>query len=167
MFSIEENELLFAKTKGKAIIPTKRDEDGCYDIYCYFDEEQVRIEPHEIKLLDSGIATAFDKKWRLAIRERGSNSKSGLITMSGQVDSGYRGSIFISLYNANDIPVIIAKDINVLEKTEDYIKIPYKKAIAQFAMEEVPQFKEKVIDYNTLKGIYSERGDGSLGSSKK
>lgn len=162
-----EKELLFAKTKSNAVIPSKREEDGCYDIYCYFDENEIRIEPHEIKLIDSGIATAFNKKWRLAIRERGSNSKSGLITMSGQVDSGYRGSIFISLYNTNDIPVIITKSVDKLEKTKEYIRVPYTKAIAQFAMEEVPVLIEKEVDYETLKKIYSERGIGSLGSSGK
>lgn len=164
---VKKDELLFAKTKSNAIIPSKRDEDGCYDIYCCFDENEIRIEPHEIKLIDSGIATAFDKKWRLAIRERGSNSKSGLITMSGQVDSGYRGSIFISLYNTNNIPVIITKSVDKLEKTKEYIRVPYTKAVAQFAMEEVPVLIKKEVDYETLKKIYSERGIGSLGSSEK
>ena len=167
MNTVKENELLFAKTKENAIIPSKRDEDGCYDIYACFDEEEVEIEPFTNKLIDSGIATAFDKRWRLAIRERGSNSKSGLITMSGQVDSGYRGSIFVSLYNANSVPVIISKNVDVLEKTDDYIKVPYSKAIAQFAMEEVPVLKEKEIDYEILKTIASERGVGALGSSGK
>ena len=167
MYKVEENELLFAKTKENAIIPSKRDEDGCYDIYACFDEDEVEIKPFTNKLIDSGIATAFDKRWRLAIRERGSNSKSGLITMSGQVDSGYRGSIFVSLYNANSVPVIISKNVDVLEKTDDYIKVPYSKAIAQFAMEEVPVLEEKEIDYEILKTIASERGVGALGSSGK
>lgn len=164
---VEEDELLFAKTKNNAVIPSKRDEDGCYDIYCCFDENEIKIEPHEIKLIDSGIATAFDKKWRLAIRERGSNSKSGLITMSGQVDSGYRGSIFISLYNANTIPVIISKNITEIEKTNEYVKVPYSKAIAQFAIEEVPVLTKREVSYNFLKTLSSERGIGALGSSGK
>ena len=167
MYQVKENQLLFAKTRPNAIIPTKRDEDGCYDIYACFDEKEMTIEPFTNKLIDSGIATAFDKKWRLAIRERGSNSKSGLITMSGQVDSGYRGSIFVSLYNANSVPVIITKEATELVKTENYIKVPYSKAIAQFAMEEVPVLEEKEIDYEILKTIASERGTGVLGSSGK
>lgn len=164
---LKEDELLFAKTKENAIIPSKREEDGCYDIYCCFDEEEIVINPHEIKLIDSGIATAFNKKWRLAIRDRGSNSKSGLITMSGQVDSGYRGSIFISLYNANDIPVIITKNTTDLVKTKECVKVPYIKGIAQFAMEEVPVFYRRIISYETLKSIHSERGTNNLGSSGK
>ena len=167
MYEVKENELLFAKTRPNAIIPSKRDEDGCYDIYACFDDDEIVIEPFTNKLIDSGIATAFDKKWRLSIRERGSNSKSGLITMSGQVDSGYRGSIFVSLYNANKVPVVISKNVKDLEKTENYIKVPYSKAIAQFAMEEVPALETKEIDYEVLKTITSERGTGALGSSGK
>ena len=167
MYEVKENELLFAKTKPEAIIPSKRDEDGCYDIYACFDEDEIAIEPFTNKLIDSGIATAFDKKWRLAVRERGTNSKSGLMTMSGQVDSGYRGSIFVSLYNANRVPVIISKKVEEIEKTDSYIKFPYKKAIAQFAMEEVPVLETKEIDYELLKTVASERGTGSLGSSGK
>ena len=47
------------------------------------------------------------------------------------------------------------------------IKFPYKKAIAQFAMEEVPVLETKEIDYEVLKTITSERGTGALGSSDK
>ena len=167
MYQVKENELLFAKTKPNAIIPSKRDEDGCYDIYACFDDDEIVIEPFRNMLVDSGIATAFDKKWRLAVRERGTNSKSRLIVMSGQVDSGYRGSIFVSLYNANRIPVIISKKVEDIERTESYIKFPYTKAIAQFAMEEVPVLETEEIDYEVLKTIVSERGTGALGSSGK
>ena len=167
MYQVKENELLFAKTRQNAIVPSKRDEDGCYDIYACFDDDEIVIEPFRNMLVDSGIATAFDKKWRLAIRERGTNSKSGLMTMSGQVDSGYRGNIFVSLYNANRVPVIISKKVDEIEKTDNYIKFPYKKAIAQFAMEEVPVLETKEIDYEVLKTITSKRGTGALGSSGK
>lgn len=167
MYEVKENELLFAKTRQNAIVPSKRDEDGCYDIYACFDDDEIVIEPFRNMLVDSGIATAFDKKWRLAIRERGTNSKSGLMTMSGQVDSGYRGSIFVSLYNANRVPVIISKKVEEIEKTDNYIKFPYKKAVAQFAMEEVPVLETEIVDYEILQTITSERGTGALGSSGK
>lgn len=164
---MEKNELLFAKTKEGAIIPTKRDEDGCYDLYPCFDDLFIAIQPHENKLIDTGIATAFDKKWRLAIRERGSNTKSNMIVMAGQIDSGYRGSIFVSIYNGNDIPIEISKMAKEVEVTKDFISVPYTKAIAQFAMEEVPTMKEKVVSYEELKSQNSERGCGKLGSSSK
>ena len=167
MYQVKENQLLFAKTRPNAIIPTKRDEDGCYDLYACFDDEEIVIEPLSQMFVNSGIATAFDKKWRLNVRERGTNSKSRLIVMSGQVDSGYRGSIFVSLYNANRVPVIISKKVEEIEKTDNYIKFPYTKAIAQFAMEEVPVLETEIVDYEILQTITSERGTGALGSSGK
>jgi dUTP pyrophosphatase len=87
--------------------------------------------------------------------------------MAGQIDSGYRGSIFVSLYNGNDVPVEISKSISEVEKTEDFIRVPKSKAIAQFAMEEVPQMNIKEVTYEELLTIESERGIGSLGSSNK
>lgn len=167
MYQVKENQLLFAKTRPNAIIPTKRDEDGCYDLYACFDDEEIVIEPLSQMFVDSGIATAFDKKWRLNVRERGTNSKSKLIIMSGQVDSGFRGSIFISLYNANRVPVVISKKVEEIERTDTCIKFPYTKAIAQFAMEEVPVLETEIVDYEILQTITSERGTGALGSSGK
>lgn len=164
---ITGNDLIFAKVRSDAKIPSRREEDGCYDIYACFEEEFVVIQPHTCKLIPSGIATAFSSKYRLAIRERGSNTKSTLITMSGQVDSGYRGEIFIALYNGNDIPVEISKSIKEVEKTDDFVRVPYEKAIAQFAMEEVPNMNEREMSYQELLMIESERGCGSLGSSNK
>lgn len=161
------NDLIFAKVRSGAKIPNKREEDGCYDIYACFDEEFVVIQPHTCKLVPSGIATAFSPKYRLAIRERGSNTKSTLITMAGQVDSGFRGEIFVALYNGNDVPVEISKSIKDVENNEDFIRVPHSKAIAQFAMEEVPQMNVREMTYQELIMIESERGNGALGSSNK
>lgn len=162
-----DNCLLFSKIKDGAITPSKREEDGCYDIYACFDDEFIVIQPHTNKLIPTGVATAFTPKYRLAIRERGSNTKSNLITMAGQIDSGYRGEIFVSLYNGNDIPVEITKNVTEVTRTEDFIRVPYSKVIAQFAMEEVPRILVKEIPYDELLNIKSDRGIGALGSSKK
>lgn len=165
--TVGDNELIFAKVREDAIIPSKREEDGCMDLYSCFDEEFIVIHPHTNKLINTGIATAFSPKYRLAIRERGSNTKSNLITMAGQIDSGFRGSIFVSLYNGNDVPVEITKSITEVEVKEDFIRVPYSKAIAQFAIEEVPQMNIGEISYKELIMIKSQRGNGSLGSSNK
>lgn len=165
--TLKENDLLFAKVREDAIIPSKREEDGCFDIYACFNEEDLVIYPHTNKLIPTGIASTFTPKYRLAIRERGSNTKSTLITMAGQVDSGYRGEIFVSLYNGNDVPVTISKDEDEIIDTDFYIIIPYAKAIAQFAIEEVPIMNKKEVSYEELKSINSERGTGALGSSLK
>ena len=163
---LKENDLLFAKTKELATVPTKRLEDGCYDLYAYPDTNYI-IEPNSIALIPTGIATAFSTKYRLAIRERGSNTKSHLITMAGQVDSGYRGEIFVALYNGYDKKIIISQDYEEIVEYSGCLYVPISKAICQFAMEEVPIMNERTIDYNELKEIPSERGTGSLGSSNK
>jgi dUTP pyrophosphatase len=174
--TVQDNELLFAKVKKNATIPSKIDENGWYDIYACLDEESVIIQPHAVKLIPSGIATAFSSKWRLSIGERGSNTKSTLIVMAGKVDSGFRGEIFIALYNGNNYPVEITKAVDKVEfkkpllfglLRKGYIKVPYSKAVAQFSIEEVPQLEEKEIIYDELKSIDSIRGTGMLGSSNK
>lgn len=166
-YQLLENELLFARKTQEAKIPSKRDEDGCMDIYPCFEEEFMVIQPHTNKLISTGIYTAFQKKYRLAVRERGSNTKANLIVMAGQIDSGFRGEIFVSLYNGNDIPVEITKMVDTVEYTDDFIRIPYSKAIGQIAVEEVPNMVISEVDYEDLVSIISERGNGSLGSSNK
>lgn len=166
-YIVQENELLFAKARPNAIIPSKREEDGWYDIYACFDEDSMVIQPNTVRLIPTGIASAFNKRWRMSLGERGSNTKGTLIVMAGKVDSGYRGEIFVALYNGNDVPVEITKEVTDVVKTEDYISVPYSKAIAQFELNEVPQFVVSEIDYEDLLVIPSERGTGKLGSSNK
>ncbi len=159
--------IYFAKVKPNAIIPTRRDEDGCYDLYACFTEDNIVIQPHTVKLIPTGIASAFSPKYRIGFRERGTNTKINAIVMAGQIDSGFRGEYFVALQNNNDIPLEITKSITDIEKTPDYIRFPYSKAICQFAIEEVPQVNIEEITYDKLKQISSERGMGCLGSSNK
>lgn len=153
------------------ILPTKRDEDGCYDLYAYFEEPAFTIPSGTIKLIPTGIKSAFDKKRRIAFRERGSNTKTGLILMSGQIDSGYRGEWFIAVYNTNNKDVIIAKRateiVEFSTNDKEFLIIPYTKAICQFAIEQVPQDSIRECTLEELENYKSERGSGKLGSSGK
>ena len=99
---IKDNDLYFAKVNPNAIIPSKRDEDGGYDVYACFDEDYMVIQPHETKLIPSGIATAFSPKWVAIIKERGSNGSKGIAQRCGVIDSGYRNEWFVPLSNTND-----------------------------------------------------------------
>lgn len=156
----------FAKICPNAIIPSKRDEDGCYDIYACIGRDII-IQPHTTSLIPTGIASAFDAGYRIGIRERGTNTKAGLIVMAGQIDSGYRGEWFVALYNGNDIPVEITSTISEIEITDDFIRFPTNKAIAQAALEVVPTADVEEYTYEELIAIPSARGVGSLGSSNK
>ena len=56
------NDLVFAKVRPNAIIPSKEDENAGYDIYACFDEDYMVIPPHSTKLIPTGIASALSDK---------------------------------------------------------------------------------------------------------
>lgn len=110
------NDLVFAKVKQDAIIPTKEDENAGYDIYACFDEDYMIVPAHSTKLIPTGIAAAVCDKYYLQVHERGSTGSKGMKYGAGVVDSSYRGEIFICINNVNDRAIIISKlnDINEL-----------------------------------------------------
>ena len=165
-----DDKILFAKVKPDAIIPTKREEDAGFDIYGLFDEENIVINPHETKMIPTGLASAFSCDYVAILKERGSTGIKGIGQRAGVVDSGYRGEWFVPITNHNSKPLIITKETNstTLEiLAEDYIVYPYSKAICQVIMVEVPKLGIKEISYEELKNIKSERGATCLGQSGK
>lgn len=108
-FTLEDNDLVFAKIRPDAIIPTKEDENAGYDIYANFKEDYVVIPPQSTKLIPTGIASAMTDKYYLNVAERGSTGKIGMKYSAGIIDSGYRGEIFIALTNTNINEIIISK----------------------------------------------------------
>jgi len=164
---INDKTLYWAKVKDSAIIPTKRLEDGCYDIYACIEEEIV-IKPHEIVTVPTGIASAFSHKYRLDFqRERGSTGSIGLVPRCGQVDSGYRGEVFLKLQNTTNKNIVISTFVEDKFENDQVVIYPVTKAVCQAALEIVPEVEEKEISYEDLVKIPSERGMGRLGSSGK
>ena len=193
---IENNNLIFAKVKPNAIIPSKDDENAGYDIYACFDEDYIIIPPHTTKLIPTGIASALNSKYYIQIEERGSTGSKGIKKSCGVIDSGFRGEWFIALANVTNEDLIISKlskeelielygefdeenDIYILENNEkvflkyddgypcNTIIYPYSKSIAQGIVHEVHKMNVQEITYQDLLTIKSERGTGSLGSSNK
>lgn len=164
----------FAKVHPDAIIPSKRDEDMGFDIYACFDEDYIVINPHETKLIPTGIASACNPEYGFLVFERGSTGSKGIARRCGVIDSGYRNEWFIGLTNTTDKVMFISK----LSERETYGKYygdimsrsfvyPYSKAIAQVLVVPVPKVEVEEIPYEELKEINSERGMGALGSSNK
>lgn len=164
----------FAKVKDGAIIPSKRDEDMGFDIYACFDEDYMIINPHETKLVPTGIASACDADYGFVLFERGSTGSKGIARRCGVIDSGYRDEWFIGLTNTTNKVMFISK----LSEQDTYDKYygdimpesfvyPYTKAIAQALVMPVPKTKVEEITYAELQAIKSERGMGALGSSNK
>ncbi len=161
------NTIYFSKINPNATTPNKREEDMAMDVYACFEEDRMVIPPHSTKLIPTGICSAFDKKWGISLRERGSTGSIGMKVSAGQVDSGYRGEWFVAITNINTIPISIDKEVEKTTITEDFIQYPYTKAIAQAKIEEVPVVNIQEIPYDELQEIKSERGKGRLGSSGK
>lgn len=170
----EKVDIKFAKVHPNAIIPSKRDEDMGFDIYACFDEDYIVINPHETKLIPTGIASSCSPEYGFLLRERGSTGSKGIALRAGVIDSGYRNEWFVGLTNTTDRVLFISK----LSERETYDKYygnamwksfvyPYSKAIAQALIVPVPRTQVGEISYDELKTIESERGLGKLGSSNK
>ena len=162
-----EEKIMFAKVKGNAIIPTKRDEDAGYDLYACFDNEYIVINHLETKLIPTGIATVIPTDYYFQIEERGSTGSKGIKKSAGIIDSGYRNEIFVAVTNCNNKPLVITKESNTDYLEDDYIVYPYNKAIAQMILHRVHNLKTEEISYDDLIKIPSERGLGALGNSGK
>ncbi len=160
--------LYFAKLKPEAKVPNKDDENAGYDLYACFKEDSITIEPGKIKLIPTGIATAFSSEFVFVLKERSSSGSKGLSVRAGIIDSGYRGEIFIALNNTINKPIIISKKDTSEELNPELSLIwPYKKAIAQGLLLPVPKTKVLELSLEQLQKISSKRGGGALGSTQK
>jgi len=170
----ETVEVKFAKVHPNAIIPSKRDEDMGFDIYACFDEDYIAINPHETKLIPTGIASACSPEYGFLVFERGSTGSKGIARRCGVIDSGYRNEWFVGLTNTTNKVMFISK----LSEKDTYnsyygdimpesFVYPYSKAIVQAIVTPVLNTEEEELSYDELKAIESERGMGALGSSNK
>ena len=164
----------FAKVRDDAKIPSKRTEDMGFDIYACFDDDYIVINPHETKLIPTGIASSCDAEYGFLLRERGSTGSQGIALRAGVIDSGYRNEWFVGLTNTTNKVLFISK----LTESETYnvyygdtmpesFIYPYSKAIAQAIVVQVPNVEVVELSYEDLQTIKSERGLGALGSSGK
>ena len=159
--------IMFAKVRLDAIVPSKRFEDAGYDFYANFEQEEMVLPKGKATMIPTGIATAFSPKYYLNMKhERGSTGKHGMAILSGVVDSGYRGEIFVAI-TPTDKDIIISKRHTEVQYMSNCIIYPYSKAIAQGTLEFVPDVRVKEISYEQLKAIPSQRGIGKIGSSGK
>jgi len=169
---MEPVKIYFTKLRPGAVIPSKRDEDAGYDVYACLEEDWLALAPHETRPLPTGIASAFSADWYFHIGERGSTGARGISKRAGVIDSGFRGEWFILLTNLNDVPLYFVKpeaEARLRETLGDQAAIlyPTNKAIAQAMLLPVPKTEVEEISHEALAAMRSERGAGSLGSSKK
>ena len=106
---LKDNDLVFAKVKPDAIIPTKDEENAGRDVYACFDEDYMVILAHTTKLIPTGIASAMTPKYEIRLRDRGSNGSKSIHVNAGSIDSGFRGEWFVAWCNTNDRDVVLSK----------------------------------------------------------
>lgn len=156
----------FAKTNSNAIIPSKRKEDAGYDIYACFSDAHIFLNPHETKIIPTGLKVAFDDNYVMILKERGSTGIRGIGLRSGVIDSGFRGEIKVVVTNHNDKPLIITTFDDVKDK-DDCIIHPSSKAICQAVFVPIASPDIMEITENEIDNITSERKNGMFGSSDK
>ena len=160
---ISETEILWAKCREDAIVPTRDLGNAGYDIYANFDGDALQLPAHKTVLVPTGIACGLNDKYYFQVEERGSTGSKGLKKSAGVIDASYRGEIFIAITNANDTDWSIVKDYTGEENT-----YPYTKAIAQLVLHEVPVMDSRIVSLAELQNDYAtDRGSGALGSSGK
>lgn len=164
--------IYFAKIRLDAIIPSKDNGNAGYDIYSNFHEDYIVINPHETKMIPTGIASACSNDYYFQLFERGSTGTKGIGQRCGVIDSSYHGEWFVPITNHNIYPIIIIKNNNkkdylIRSYGNNIIFYPYEKAICQAVLLPVPQVHVNEIPYEELLKIESQRGTGCLGSSLK
>lgn len=127
MINIEEKEreIIFAKVKESAIIPSKEEENAGFDIYACWDGVEKKdkiIKPHTTKLIPTGIACALPINYYFQVEERGSTGSKGIKKSAGVVDSGYRGEIFVAISNVNDKYLIFGDKDTYLQEALNELK---------------------------------------------
>lgn len=167
-----KEQVFFAKTNESVIIPSKEEGNAGYDIYANFEEDYIIINPHETKMIPTGLISCCDSKYYFQLFERGSTGTRGIAQRCGVIDSNFRGEWFVPLTNTTTKPLVIVKQnsIGKFKKEtsfEEVIIYPYEKAICQAVLIEVPKVDVIELSVEEIKKFTTTRGEGCLGSSGK
>lgn len=120
-------------------------DDACFDLFSPVDAV---LLPKESVIIDLEIASEFPKGYEVVLRPRsGMGIKHGIMIHLGTIDSGYRGSWMLRLFNLGNKAYEIKRGDR----------------IAQGALRAVPQVK--IVETASLSP--SERGERGLGSTGK
>ena len=103
-------QLLVKKLRSTGVIPHKAyDGDLAYDIY---PSEDTALMPKRVTYIPTGIALRFPLGYGGVIKDRGSTPKKiGVFTVSGVVDHGFTGEIFVAMYNPTDYIITAVEGI--------------------------------------------------------
>ena len=160
----------FSRVKPNAKLPCKRLEDAGYDIYACIDEPYLLLQPHETRLVATGIASACSSRFYFQLHERGSTGTKGISQRCGVIDSGYRGEWFLPVTNLNSVPLCLkapGAQLPFDETSWNGIVYDLSKALAQAVLLPVPETQVCELTYEELCQIKSQRMLWKIGSSEK
>lgn len=166
----------FSSFKG-GVIPTKTEENAGRDCYARLepitrDGKQVyelRLPQLKLTKIPLGFASYLQLDDVLSLKhERSSVGGTGLINVSGLIDSTYQGEVILQV-----VPlvadVVITSEVEEKhfdEATNTYF-VPYSKAIAQAVVFKLSDAVDEHVPYEELLSKPSTRGTGGWGSSGK
>lgn len=160
-----EKVIFFSRLRDDAVVPSKIDENGGYDVYCVFDEDEIIIPPNTIHKFNTGICSAFSSKYVLIGYERGSTGTKGMAVRSMVIDSGYRGEWIVPINNTTNKNIVISKKVTKSTETDDTIYYPYINAICQVCLHIVPEVNVVEVGIDTILSMDSSRKFDSFGST--
>lgn len=106
----------FSRTVNIKVV--KETEDAILPQYAHFSDagadlysnEEVDIQPNEVKIVSTGLKIEIPNGYEMQIRPRsGMTVKTPIIVQLGTIDSDYRGTIGIMMYNHGEIPYRVQK----------------------------------------------------------
>lgn len=165
-----------ASVKG-GVIPTKDEENAGRDCYARLEPVvrdgkevyELYIKQLTLAKIPLGFASYLNKEDLLSLKhERSSIGSTGLINVSGLIDSTYQGEVILQV-----VPlvcdVVISSEVEEKyfdEKLNTYF-VPYHKAIAQAVIMKQSEAKDVHLPYDELLAMPSKRGTGGWGSTNK
>lgn len=166
----------FASVKG-GVIPTKSDENAGRDCYARLEPTmrngkkiyEMFIKRFTVAKIPLGFASYLDREDFLSLKhERSSIGSTGLISVSGLIDSTYQGEVTMQVIPlVHDIVISSEVDERYLDEATNTYFIPYDTAICQAVLISQSITNVEHIPYDDLLKKPSTRGTGGWGSSGK
>lgn len=166
----------FASVKG-GIIPTKDEENAGRDCYARLEPVirdgkeifELYIKQLTLAKIPLGFASYLNKEDLLSLKhERSSIGSTGMINVSGLIDSTYQGEVILQVVPLIcDVVITSEVDEKYFDEATNTYFIPYHKAIAQAVVMKQSEAEDVHIPYDELFKKPSTRGTGGWGSSGK
>ena len=106
----------FSRTVNIKVL--KENEDAILPEYAHFSDagadlyanEEVDIQPNKVKIVSTGLKVEIPNGYEMQVRNRsGMTVKTPIIVQLGTVDSDYRGTLGVMMYNHGDQPYRVQK----------------------------------------------------------